>query len=152
MDIKKYTTRILIILAGVLVLVTLIRVSGTPNVSDTNIETPMGAIGDVENLVQVSVVPGSVLSGEQTVTGVLTGAYFFEANARGSLVGADGTVFTEFPITATSDWMTAEEVSFTTTFSTANTTAGPGYLRIANDNASGDPQFDRYIDIPVIFN
>jgi len=152
MNTKKYFIRVLIVLALVLVGGTLFRVSVMKNedpVTVPNME--ITALGDVKNLVSVSVVPGSVLSGEQTVTGVLTGAYFFEANARGSLRGVDGTIFTEFPINATSDWMTADEVSFTTTFSTAGTVPGPGYLRIANYNASGEPEFDRHIDIPVIF-
>ena len=152
MNTKNYFVRVLVVLALVLVIGTIVRVSmNSPKQQEEMPSMEINAIGDTKNLVSLSIAPGAILSGEHTVTGVLTGAYFFEANAVGSLVGVDGTVFTQFPISATTDWMTADEVSFTTTFNTDAVTAGPGYLRIANDNPSGEAELSRHIDIPVIF-
>ncbi len=107
--------------------------------------------GDVANLQELSIVPGETISGAQVITGVLTGAYFFEANARGALLDADKNVLREFPVTATTDWMTSGPVSFTLTADVTGLPAGEGYLRIANDNPSGDPALDKHMDIPVRF-
>lgn len=107
--------------------------------------------GDTADLVQVSLVPGATLSGTVTIAGSLKGGYFFEANARGMLLDASKTVLKTFPLTATSSWMTTDAVSFTGTVDVGGAPAGPGFVRIANDNPSGDPIHDTYIDIPVVF-
>lgn len=107
--------------------------------------------GDTTNLVSVSLVPGQAVSGMLTVSGTLKGAYFFEANAVGQVLDAEKNVLKSFPLTATTDWMTAEPVSFSGTIDLAGVPLGAGYIRIHNDNPSGEPANDRYIDIPVIF-
>ena len=109
--------------------------------------------GDTGNLVSLSVSAGQTLSGSVVITGALKGAYFFEANARGMLLDATKTIVQQFPIGATSeDWMTIEAVPFSATVDVSPVLKGPGYLRIANDNPSGDPVNDRFIDVPVVFN
>lgn len=109
--------------------------------------------GDTANLVSLSVSAGQKLSGVVTITGALTGAYFFEANARGMLLDANKNLVLQFPIGATSeDWMTTEAVAFSATVSVPVTLSGKGYLRIANDNPSGEPANDKFVDVPVVFN
>ncbi len=149
---KRFFLGFLLLLAVVFIIVTVIRVSNSrSNTPENPPAIQLNALGDTDNLVSISVAPGSVLSGEHTIAGVLKGAYFFEANARGSLIASDGISYLDFPITATSDWMTEGPISFTAQISAVGMPKGPGYLRIANDNASGLPEFDRHIDIPVIY-
>lgn len=118
--------------------------------SSNGTTTPLYS-GDTANLVSVSLVPGQTVSGMLTVTGSIKGAYFFEANAVGQVLDANKNVLKSFPLTATSDWMTAEPVSFSGTVDLSGVTAGKGYIRIHNDNPSGEPAHDRFIDIPVVF-
>lgn len=106
--------------------------------------------GDTANLVSVNVTPGQKISGKGTIYGVLKGAYFFEANARGMLLDSGKNTLKNFPISATTDWMTEGPVSFKATID-ATGLSGAGYIRIANDNPSGEPARDKYIDIPVVF-
>ncbi len=124
---------------------------GDPAAGDPSSSIMPAIEGDTASLVAISIEPGEVLSGARVVTGTLTGAYFFEANARGALLDANKNVLKEFPITATTDWMTAGPVAFTFTADASGVPAGAGYLRIANDNPSGDPALDKHIDIPVVF-
>ncbi len=125
----------------------------TPSPEPIATESAPAISGDTANLVALSVSAGQTLSGTVTITGALTGAYFFEANARGMLLDENMTPVLQFPIGATSeDWMTTEAVSFSATVLVPGTLKGSGYLRIANDNPSGDPVNDRFIDVPVVFN
>ena len=103
------------------------------------------------DVVSLSIAPGAHIAQGQVVTGVLRGGYFFEANARGMILDSQKNVLASFPITATTDWMTAGEVSFKTTLSVPATAHGAGYFRIANDNPSGDTVNDKFNDIPVSF-
>ncbi len=113
--------------------------------------TPTAQItGDTADFVSLSVMPGATVSGQVTVVGSIKGAYFFEATARGALLDANKNVFKSFPLTATGEWMTSDPVAFTATFDTTGLT-GPGFIRLSNDNPSGDPARDKYIDIPVVF-
>ena len=56
-----------------------------------------------------------------------------------------------FPLTSTSDWMTTDAVSFTGTVDLTGIRATQGYIRLGNENPSGDPSGDKYVDIPVVF-
>ncbi len=111
-------------------------------------------LGNKDDLVSISIVPGATIHEGDIITGSLKNNYFFEANARGDLLNANKDHMTGFPITATSDWMTTEPVnfSFTVSYSVDDTpiTKGPGYLEISNDNPSGDPANDKHILIPVV--
>lgn len=107
--------------------------------------------GDVGNFVSFSVAPGTTVSGVIKATGSLTGGYFFEANMVVKILDANKNVLKSTNGTATSDWMTGDSVSFTTTLDFAGIPAGQGYIRLHNDNPSGMPENDKYIDIPVVF-
>ncbi len=122
----------------------------TPNV-------PVPAIsGDTIDLVSLSIKPGDVVTEGEVITGTLKGNYFFEATARAGILDKDKNWMTGFPIQATSDWMTEGSVDFKMVVSyavddTPVNIGGPGYLRIMNDNPSGERARDKFIDIPVIF-
>ncbi len=107
--------------------------------------------GDVGNFVSFSIAPGTIVSGVMVVTGSVKGAYFFEANMIAQILDANKNVLKSAPAAATTDWMTSDPVSFTTTLDFTGIPAGQGYIRLHNDNSSGMPENDRFIDIPVVF-
>lgn len=118
---------------------------------DQNVPITPVISGDTENLVSFSIAPNATVANGQVVTGSLQGGYFFEANAIGMFLSADKTILKQFPITATGQWMTTDPVSFSVTLDTSGIASGPGYIRIHNDNPSGAPENDKYIDVPVLF-
>ena len=103
------------------------------------------------DLLDFSIVKNEPISGVVEASGILKGGYFFEGNARGMILDSNKNVLKTFPVTATADWMTADGVPFTMTVDATGISAGNGYIRIANDNPSGDPTKDKFIDIPVVF-
>jgi hypothetical protein len=107
--------------------------------------------GNVADLVAFSIAPGAAVSGVVNATGSIKGAYFFEANIRVNVLDASKNVLKEGNGTATSDWMTSDPVSFAATIDFAGIPAGVGYVRLMNDNPSGMPENDKWIDIPVVF-
>ncbi len=145
----------LILLIGFMVYKQYVQpVATAPTNTGTGGNTEPKISGDTASLVSISIAPGSTITDGQVITGTLTGGYFFEANARASLLDADKNVMTTFPIAATSDWMTAGPVNFKmiVNYAVDDTPIrkGPGYLSIHNDNPSGMPENDKYVDIPVI--
>ncbi len=113
--------------------------------SNSNI---FGTTGD---LVEFTIQKNATISGVTQASGLLKGGYFFEGNARGMLLDGNKNIQKTFPITASGDWMTADAVAFDMTFDATGMPSGSGYIRIANDNPSGDSSKDKYIDIPVVF-
>lgn len=104
------------------------------------------------DLLDFSIPKNSVIAGEIEASGILKGDYFFEANARGMLLDANKNVLKTFPIMATSDWQTTDGVPFTMTIDATGVTPGPGFIRIQNDNPTGDVSKDKFIDVPVVIN
>lgn len=107
--------------------------------------------GNTEDLVSFSVLPETKITEPLVANGGLKNAWFFEANAVGRLLDANKNIIKSFPISATTDWMTIETVFFTVTIDPSGMPAGKGYIRIENDNPSGDPSKSKHIDVPVEF-
>ena len=109
--------------------------------------------GDVSDFVSFSIAPGAKLTSSSTVvTGSIKGGYFFEGNARGLLLNINKNKVSEFLLKATSEWMTDGPVSFTATMDSTNAPSGDlGFIRLLNDNPSGDMTRVKYIDIPISF-
>lgn len=143
---------IIAIVAAFLVYAIVNRAPATDDVTNPPIVTPAPLItGDTANLVEFSIAPGQKVSSTMTATGTLTGAYFFEANIRVNILDANKLALKQTYGTATTDWMTSGPVSFTTNLDFTGIPAGNGFVRLMNDNPSGDPAMDKYIDIPVVF-
>jgi len=107
-------------------------------------------LGNKDDLISFSIIPGSkVSSGEQKVTGIVKGGYFFEGNIILRLLDSDKKVLTETHGTAITDWMVAGPVSFE---GTMDFTFLPGnyYIEIHNDNPSGLLENDKSILIPIV--
>lgn len=120
-------------------------------VKETNTdETPSPAIfGNKDDLVFLSVLPNQQVSGKVDLTGSVKGGYFFEGNVLINILGKDKNLLKAGNGTATSGWMTTEPVSFKSTIDFSNLPKGLAYIEIHNDNASGLPENDKSILIPV---
>ncbi len=120
--------------------------AGTAGNSASNTEIT----GNKADLVSFSVSPGAKVHGVVSYTGSVKGGYFFEGNIVMHILGADKSNLLDTHGTATSDWMTSGPVQFSGTLDFSGVPAGPAYIEIHNDNASGLPQNDKSILIPVI--
>ncbi|MBU0612088.1 Gmad2 immunoglobulin-like domain-containing protein [Patescibacteria group bacterium] len=110
----------------------------------------IGFLGNKDDLVSFSINAGSLVSGFMPINGVVQGGYFFEGNIIVRVLDANKNVLKTAYGTATTEWMTTGPVSFHTTLDFSGLPAGPGYIEIHNDNASGLPENDRLILIPVV--
>jgi hypothetical protein len=105
-----------------------------------------------EDLLALSIAPGSTVTGEFVLEGVVKNAYFFEGNISIDLLDANQNVIKAGYGTATTDWMTVEPVTFISNVD-ATGLSGPGYIKIQNDDPSdGEGGPAKIILVPVVFN
>lgn len=116
-----------------------------------NIPAPV-VTGNAGDLVSLSVTPGQNLTGPIILTGAVKNGYFFEANIVVKVMDAGMNTLLTTNGTATTDWMTAAPVSFTSNVNFTGLPSGPGFLVIENDNPSGDPAYLKQIFIPIVIN
>jgi hypothetical protein len=109
-----------------------------------------GILGNESDLVFLSIVPNVKVAGILNLTGEIKGGYFFEGNILINVLDVNKNVLKQGYGIATTEWMTAGPVSFTTSVDFTGLSAGPAYLEIHNDNASGLPENDKSILVPVI--
>lgn len=102
------------------------------------------------DLVSLSITPNQTLSGLVNFTGSVKNAYFFEANIVIRILDVNNNVLKTGFGTATTDWMTTNPVSFQGSIDLTGLPTGPAYFQIHNDNASGLPQNDKFILIPIV--
>ncbi len=121
-----------------------------PNEQMPNPEQPKDTLG--HPLISVtSPTQNQLISSPLTITGQARGQWYFEATFSAELVDANGNLLAELPVMAEGDWMTEDFVPFSAmiTFSTPQTNTGKLILRKAN--ASGLPEHDDSVEIPVAF-
>lgn len=103
-------------------------------------------------IVVITPVAGSVIGSTTKITGKARGSWYFEASFPIELRDSEGAVLAETHATASGDWMTSEFVPFTATLAFANRAhLTTGVLRFKNDNPSGMPENDKFVDVPVRF-
>lgn len=94
-------------------------------------------------------LPGAAVNRSFTISGEARGGWFFEASFPMEILDAGGnTLLTGF-IEAEGEWMTSEFVSFSTTTRIAGSYTGPATLVLHRDNASGLPEHDKSVSIPI---
>lgn len=104
-----------------------------------------------EDLLALSIAPGSTVTGEFVLEGIVKNAYFFEGNISIDLLDVNQNVLKAGNGTATTDWMTVEPVTFTANLD-ATGLSGPGYIKIQNDDPSdGEAGPAKIILVPVVF-
>jgi len=125
-----------------------------------NVIAPMdGVVEDNENpkiglndsdLISFSINHGQEVSGSMKVNGVIKGGYFFEGNILINILDANKKVIKQGHATATTEWMTVEPVTFDGNIDFSGLPTGKAYIEIHNDNASGLPENDKSILIPIV--
>lgn len=108
-------------------------------------------LGKKEDLVSFSILPGTKMpKGILSYRGEIKGAWFFEGNILINILDANKNVLKASNGIAKTDWQTVDAVEFEGNIDFTGLPAGPAYFEIHNDNASGEPQFDKFIQIPII--
>lgn len=103
-----------------------------------------------DNLIRVvSPQPGDAVPGTFTLTGEARGNWYFEASFPIEIVDANGARILQMPIQAQGEWMTTEFVPFSTEVVVPNY-RGPATLILHKDNASGLPEHDASVSMPIV--
>ncbi len=97
-----------------------------------------------------TIAPGTKVSGIISYQGTISGGYFFEANILVNILDSNKKLIKKSHATAKGEWMTSGPVDFEGSLDFTNIAKGPGYIEIHNDNASGLPENDKSVLIPVI--
>lgn len=107
-------------------------------------------LGNKEDLISFSITPNTKVHGILSYRGTIEGGYFFEANILINILDINKKVLLKSNAVAKSDWMTSGPVNFEGNIDFRNLPKGPAYFEIHNDNASGLPENDKSILIPII--
>lgn len=147
---------LVIIVGGGFILFNREAVAPTPDTEDpTGDEREVAYTNASSDMIIVdSPEPGERITSPLTIRGEARGQWYFEASFPFSIVDWDGRIIAESFATAQDDWMTEEFVAFegALEFQTPDTSVSDrGWLIIRNDNASGLPENDRAIEIPILF-
>ena len=161
---KNQKTKIYMLILSIMTLVALvITVSGQPKetpkendpiklIEEVKVVKGEGVLGRKEDLESFSIKPYDKVQGKISYSGSVKGGYFFEANILVNILDADKNAILKNYASAKSEWMTSDPVIFEGTLDLSNLSAGLYYLEIHNDNASGLPENDKSILIPIIIN
>lgn len=109
-------------------------------------------LGRKDDLVYFSIKPYDKVGGIVVYDGLVKNGYFFEANILINILDADKNIVLRSHASAKSEWMTSEPVLFEGVLDLSKMNSGLHYLEIHNDNASGLPEHDKSILIPIIIN
>jgi len=110
--------------------------------------------GLYSDLIQVeNIVPNQTIQSPFTLTGQARGTWYFEASFPVTLVDLAGNTISQTFAQAKGEWMTENFVPFASVLNfEITTTTQPAILILHNDNASGLPENDKEISIPVILS
>ena len=100
--------------------------------------------------VLVNVAPNQLLASPLRLEGQVA-TWYFEASFPVQLLDSTGKVIAQGPATAEGDWMVTTPVPYKLTLTFGTPTTATGTLVLHNDNASGLPENDDEVRIPVRF-
>lgn len=96
--------------------------------------------------------PNEIIKSPLVIKGQARGNWFFEASFPVMLTDWDGLIIAQGIAKAEGEWMTTEFVPFTATLNFENPKyKNNGTLILKKDNASGLPEHDDALEIPVFF-
>ena len=148
---KLNSILLLVLIILMVVAIKIMRQNPDTYFPSTEVAAPVVEIlGNKNDLVSFSIKPGAKLFGAVSYSGAVKGGYFFEANILVNILDANKKILKMGNAMATTDWMTAEPVSFEGAIDFTNLAKGPGFIEIHNDNASGLPENDKSVLIPII--
>lgn len=127
-----------------------INVTNQNQTENTEVEEIPEILGNKADLISCSVQPGASVSGDLKFSGIVKGGYFFEGNIVINILDQNKKVLKTSHGNAITEWMTADPVSFMGSINLIGLPAGAAYFEIHNDNASGLPENDKSILIPVV--
>lgn len=97
--------------------------------------------------------PYEVIESPLEITGRARGVWYFEASFPVVLVDWDGLIIAEGFVTAEGEWMTEEFVPFRGTLEFETPEYGErGTLILRKHNASGRPELDDALEVPIRFD
>ena len=91
----------------------------------------------------------ATISSPITVSGKAPGPWYFEASFPIEVRSATGTVLGVGVAQAQGEWMTTDDVPFTVQIDVKNY-KGPATIVLHRDNASGLPEHDASVSVPII--
>lgn len=109
-------------------------------------------LGNRDDLISFSIEPNSRVHGIISYRGIIKGGYFFEANILIGVADINKKIILQSNAMATTDWMTAGPVSFEGNINFGSLPKGSAYIQIHNDNASGLPENNKFILIPIVID
>jgi hypothetical protein len=104
-----------------------------------------------DDLVLQAPTEGSIVESPVSLTGEARGTWYFEAIAGVKITDANAAVLGEGIVTAQSDWMTTDFVSFDGAVSFTPPATPTGFIVFEKENPSGLPANDASISIPITF-
>lgn len=123
--------------------------SKMPPISDAD-QIQVTGKASINDLIGFSIMPNTKVHGILSYRGTIQGGYFFEANILINILDKNKAVLKASNGVAKSDWMTSDPVDFEGNIDFTGLPAGPAYFEIHNDNASGEPENDKSILIPIV--
>ena len=106
-----------------------------------------------DDLIRVDLpLPGARIASPVQISGRARGPWYFEASFPIELHDSDGQVIAIGPAQAQGEWMTAEYVPFILALAfPAQPSGSSGALVLTKSNASGLPEHDNELVIPIVF-
>ena len=119
----------------------------------TPVSAPVAATpASKDDLIVVNTpLPNTEIESPLLIQGKARGNWYFEASFPVSLYDEAGNQLGIMPVQADGEWMTTDYVPFSEQFTFATSTTSTGTLVFKKDNASGLPEHDNELRIPVRF-
>lgn len=123
----------------------------TPDTKTPTPEAPKATYinASADRIVVDSPKPGEAVGTSFSVIGKARGGWYFEASFPLQVLSSQGSLLKEMPVQADGEWMTESFVPFSETVTLPPGTKGAAMLVLKNDNASGLPENDASISIPI---
>jgi phage FluMu protein gp41 len=149
---KKYI--IFVVLVLIILFVVTQRDLFVKNTNTNNIETSYEVLGNKENLLSFSIMPGMEISNQIAFIGNIEGGYFFEANILVNILDKDKNLLKAGYANATSDWMTSGPVAFQGVLDVSNLPKGFAYVQLLQDDPSGGESGlpIKEVFVPIVIN
>ena len=115
-------------------------------------DKPSVSEAPINQLIQVeSPAENAVVTSPLTVTGRARGYWYFEAEFPVYVKSADDVILGWAPGRAQGEWMTEDWVPFEAIIEFTKPDTETGYIELKRSNASGKPEHDRSMTVPVRF-
>ncbi len=119
-----------------------ITATSTPPVATTTL--PLSA-----RVIVTSPKANATVGNTFVVSGAAPGQWYFEASFPIKIVDKDNNFIGQGIAQAQGEWMTTDQVTFTSTITLTGNYSGPATVVLMRDNPSGMPENDDSVSIPI---